>query len=151
MRVELVSYTRDPEITCARCASVSWFRKGMKELTLDQAREIIRRVVKYGHESVLEHATFTFFVERVSRSLTHQLVRHRIASYTQQSMRYVDLARLRGYFIRPESLSKNQELSKIFDNLMANSKDAYKLFREKGIPSEDARFVLPLFKCNDCM
>ena len=144
LRVDLVSYTNDPEITCARCASVSWRRKGMKDLTLDQAREIIRRVLGYGHESVIEHATFTFSVEGVSRSLTHQLVRHRIASYTQQSMRYVDLTKLEGYFIKPESIAKNQELSKLFDDIMTKCKDAYDLLREKGIPPEDARFVLPI-------
>ena len=144
LKVELVSHTKDPEITCARCASVSWRRKSMKKLTLDQARELIRRVLKYGHESVIEHASFTFFVEGVSRSLTHQLVRHRIASYTQQSMRYVDLTELEGYFIRPESISENRELARSFDDMMARCKDAYELFREKGIAPEDARFVLPI-------
>ena len=144
MRVELVSNTKDPEITCAKCASVSWRRKGMKDLTLDEAREIIRQVLSYGHESVIEHANFTFFVEEVSRSLTHQLVRHRIASYTQQSMRYADLTKSRGYFIKPESIAKNQDLSKSFDETMAKSKDVYDLFIAKGVPPEDARFVLPI-------
>lgn len=144
LRVDLVSYTKDPEITCARCASVSWRGKGMKNLTLDQAREIIKRVLRYGHESVVEHVSFTFFVEGVSRSLTHQLVRHRIASYTQQSMRYVDLIKLEGYFIKPDSISKNQELSKLFDEITAKCKDVYDLFREKGISPEDARFILPI-------
>jgi thymidylate synthase (FAD) len=116
----------------------------MKDLTLDEAREIIRRVLRYGHESVIEHASFTFFVEEVSRSLTHQLVRHRIASYTQQSMRYVDLSKLERYFIKPESIANNQELSQIFDDIMVKCKDAYNLFREKGIEPEDARFVLPI-------
>lgn len=144
VKVVLVSYTKDPEITCARCASVSWRRESLKELTLSQAREIIRRVLKSGHESVIEHASFTFFAEGVSRSLTHQLVRHRIASYTQQSMRYVDLLELKGYIIKPKSISNNQELSKIFDHVMAKCKDAYNLFRDKGISPEDARFLLPI-------
>ena len=144
MRVELISYTKEPEITCAKCASVSWRRKGLRDLTLDQAREIIEGVLKCGHESVIEHASFTFFVEGISRSLTHQLVRHRIASYTQQSMRYVDLTKLKGYFIKPESILKNQQLSKLFDVIMAKSKEAYNLFKEKGILPEDARFVLPI-------
>ena len=144
LRVELVSYTKDPEMTCAKCASVSWRRKDMKHLTLDQAREIVKRVLGYGHESVIEHASFTFFVEGVSRSLTHQLVRHRIASYTQQSMRYVDLTKSEGYFLKPESILENQELSKLFDEIMTKCKAVYDLFREKGIPPEDARFVLPI-------
>lgn len=144
MRIELISHTKNPEITCAMCASVSWRKKGMKHLTLDQAREIIRRVLGYGHESVIEHASFTFFVEGVSRSLTHQLVRHRIASFTQQSMRYVDLVELKQYFIKPQSISKNQTSSESFDDFMAKSKNAYDILRENGIPPEDARFVLPI-------
>lgn len=116
----------------------------MKDLTLDEAREIIRRILRCGHESVIEHASFTFYVEGVSRSLTHQLVRHRIASYTQQSMRYVDLTRLERYFIKPESISKSKELSQMFDNLVAECKKAYNLLVEKGIHPEDARFILPI-------
>jgi len=144
LRVELVSYTKDPEITCAKCTSVSWSRKGMKDMTLNQARKIIRRILRYGHESVIEHASFTFYVEGVSRSLTHQLVRHRIASYTQQSMRYVDLTKLERYFIKPESISKNKKLSQMFDDLVAKCKEAYNVFIKKGIHPEDARFILPI-------
>jgi len=116
----------------------------MKDLTLDEAREIIRRVISYGHESVIEHASFAFFVEEVSRSLTHQLVRHRIASYTQQSMRYVDLTKTEAYFIKPESIAKNQETSKLFDDIIVKCREAYNLLRKKEIPPEDARFVLPI-------
>jgi thymidylate synthase (FAD) len=116
----------------------------MKEVSLDEAREIIGRVLGYGHESVIEHACFTFFVEGISRSLTHQLVRHRIASYTQQSMRYVDLAKSNRYFIRPKSISENEELARLFDDVMAKSKNIYDTLREKGIPPEDSRFVLPI-------
>jgi len=144
LRVELVSYTKDPEITCAKCASVSWRRKGMRDFSLSEARDTIRRILSFGHESVIEHASFTFFVEGVSRSLTHQLVRHRIASYTQQSMRYVDLTRSKDYFVKPESIDKNQKLSEMFDEIMNKCKDAYNSFRKSDIPQEDARFVLPI-------
>ena len=144
MKVTLVSYTNDPEVTCAKCASVSWQRKGMKEASLDEARKIIKRVLGYGHESVIEHAYFTFFAEGISRSLTHQLVRHRIASYTQQSMRYVDLTKARQYFIRPKSISDNEELAGLFDDVMTKCKNTYDTLRKKGIPAEDSRFVLPI-------
>lgn len=144
MKVNLVSFTKDPEITCAKCASVSWRRKSMKEVSLEEAREIIRRVLGYGHESVIEHACFTFFVEGISRSLTHQLVRHRIASYTQQSMRYVDLSGSKKYFIRPETISGDEELSKLFDATVAKCKETYIILRKKGVPCEDSRFVLPI-------
>jgi thymidylate synthase (FAD) len=144
MKITLVSHTKDPEITCAKCASVSWRRKTMKEISLDEARKIIRRVLGSGHESVIEHASFTFFAEGISRSLTHQLVRHRIASFTQQSMRYVDLTKAEKYFIKPKSISENEELAALFDDVMAKCKNAYDVFRKKGIPPEDSRFVLPI-------
>jgi thymidylate synthase (FAD) len=144
LKVSLISFTKDPEITCAKCASVSWRRKGMREVSLDEARTIIRRVMGYNHESVIEHACFTFFIEDISRSLTHQLVRHRIASYTQQSMRYVDLTKSESYFIKPESIEKQEELSALFDYAMTRCKTVYDTLREKGIPPEDARFVLPI-------
>lgn len=144
MKVDLVSYTENPEITCAKCASVSWRRKGMTDLTLQEARKIMQRVLRYRHESVIEHASFTFFVEGISRSLTHQLVRHRIASYTQQSMRYVDLTELKGYFVKPESIAMKKESDELFDEIIVRCKDAYDRLRENGIPSEDARFVLPI-------
>jgi thymidylate synthase (FAD) len=144
LKVSLVSFTKDPEITCAKCASVSWRRKGMKEVSLKEAEEIIRRALRYGHESVIEHACFTFFVEEISRSLTHQLVRHRLASYTQQSMRYVDLTKSESYFIKPESITKHEELAELFDDVMAKCETAYNTFRKKGVPAEDSRFVLPI-------
>jgi thymidylate synthase (FAD) len=102
----------------------------MKEVTLEEAREIIRRVLGYGHESVIEHASFTFFVEGISRSLTHQLVRHRIASYTQQSMRYADLRRSKEYFIRPKTISRDEELTKLFDATIAKCKETYDILRK---------------------
>jgi thymidylate synthase (FAD) len=144
MKVSLVSCTRDPEMTCARCASVSWRRKGMKAISLDEARQIIRRVLGYGHESVIEHACFTFFIEDISRSLTHQLVRHRIASFTQQSMRYVDLVKSKSYFIVPKSISEDEELARLFGDLMAKCKNTYDILRKRGVPPEDSRFALPI-------
>jgi len=144
LKVSLISFTKDPEITCAKCATVSWRRKGMKEVSLNDARTIMKRVLGYGHESVIEHASFTFFVENISRSLTHQLVRHRIASYTQQSMRYVDLTKSRAYFIRPQSVSNHDELVEVFDDVMTRCKAAYDTLRKRGVPAEDSRFVLPI-------
>lgn len=144
MRVELISFTRDPEVTCAKCASVSWSKRGMNSLTLAEAREIMKHVLGCGHESVIEHASFTFFVEGISRSLTHQLVRHRIASYTQQSMRYTDLTTMHEYFIKPKTILDDKELNALFDETMSICKKAYDILRQKQIPAEDSRFVLPI-------
>ena len=93
MTVKLLSYTPNPEILCAAAALTSSRRRGasesIKELDLEKARRIIQRIMSYGHYSVIEHASFTFSLEGVSRALTHQLVRHRLASYTPQTQRYV--------------------------------------------------------------
>ena len=144
MKVTLLSYTKDPEVTCAKCASVSWRRKGMKEISPDEARRIIGRVLRYGLESVIENACFPFFAEGISRGLTHQLVRHHIASSTQQSMTYVDLTKARKYSIRPKSISENEELVTLFDDVMAKCKSTYDISGKTGIPSEDSRFVWPI-------
>lgn len=116
----------------------------MKDFTLDEARRAIKRMLSYGHESVVEPASFTFFIEGISRALTHQLVRHRVASFTQQSMRHIDLSQMQRYYIKPESVAKEEKLSSMFDDLMAECKEFYNELSRKGIQPEDARFVLPI-------
>ncbi|KPV63095.1 MAG: FAD-dependent thymidylate synthase [Candidatus Bathyarchaeota archaeon BA1] len=85
MKVKLLKCTPDPELLCAAAMMTSYKGEGttklLEKLNLEKARKTIRRIMGYGHYSAIEHATFTFSVEGVSRSLTHQLVRHRIASY----------------------------------------------------------------------
>ena len=101
--------------------------------------------LRSGHESVLEHAVYTFEVKGVSRALTHQLVRHRIASYSQQSQRYVNMGRF-GYVV-PESIGKltdeNKFLLKEYVGLMNRIHETYNMLIENGCPEEDARYVLP--------
>ena len=94
-----------------------------------------------GHHSVIEHAVFTFSVEGVSRALTHQLVRHRMASFSQQSQRYVSMDR--ASFVTPHSVEGNEEASEVFDETMDTIWDAYRRLEELGIPAEDARYLLP--------
>ncbi|MCJ7562528.1 MAG: FAD-dependent thymidylate synthase, partial [Thermoplasmata archaeon] len=93
LNVRLLNYTQNPDKVCAAAAQSCYSEKGAGELfdttADDRAEKMITKVVGMGHLSVVEHAYFTFSVEGVSRSLTHQLVRHRIASYSQQSQRYV--------------------------------------------------------------
>jgi len=111
--------------------------------------QFIRKIVASGHESPLEHAKFTFAVEGVSRALTHQLVRHRIASYSQQSQRYV---REESFdYIIPPVIEKKPELKKEFIAVMGAVQQSYNRLREAIRSSgasaekanEDARFVLP--------
>jgi len=108
----------------------------------EKAKRIIRRVTGYGHTSVIEHACFTFSIEGVSRAMTHQLIRHRIASYTQQSQRYVTYNTLENYVI-PPSIRDNKEAKKLFDETLAKISEVYQKLLRMNIPKEDARFILP--------
>jgi thymidylate synthase (FAD) len=146
MKVKLLRYTADPELLCGAAALTST-RSGnpseiFESIDLERARQTIKRVTGYGHMSVIEHASFTFSIEEVSRALTHQLVRHRIASYTQQSQRYVTYDTLKKY-VTPPTIVQNPEAKKIFDETLESISAAYKKLLEVGIPKEDARYILP--------
>lgn len=91
--------------------------------------------------SVWEHATFTFGLEGVSRALTHQLVRHRIASYDQQSQRYVSAKQFE--YVVPPKIAKNPEAKELFEKTMSDLQNTYDRLVELGIPKEDSRYVLP--------
>jgi thymidylate synthase (FAD) len=96
---------------------------------------------KSGHHSVLEFADFTFKISGVSRALTHQLVRHRLASYAQRSQRY---CKETGFeFVVPPSIAKTPEAAVIYQKTMDNITEAYAKLLELQIPGEDARMVLP--------
>ena len=144
MKVVLLNYTKNPDKICAAAAQSCYSEKGASELfesiNEDKAKKMIKKVVGMGHLSVVEHAYFTFSVEGVSRSLTHQLVRHRVASYSQQSQRYVSMDKAE--YIVPPSIAADQESKKAFKKAMD---DAWKTYRElaKKVPKEDARYVLP--------
>lgn len=104
----------------------------------------LKAALRSGHESVLEHAVYSFEVKGVSRALTHQLVRHRIASYSQQSQRYVNMGDF-GYVI-PKSIMDNPDAFDDYVNLMGRISQFYEeLASEEGyhIPKEDARYILP--------
>ena len=136
---------------CRQCYSASFaghiFTDGLKDSTKQE--EFVKQVVSSGHESPLEHVKLTFAIEGVSRALTHQLVRHRIASYSQQSQRYVKQS---GFdYIIPPSIETDEEMKKEYISIMQKIKQSYnnllKSFEKKGKKGEsanqDARFVLP--------
>ena len=92
MIVKLLAYTRDADEVCAAAGRSCYSEEPAHDLLgTGDAEKSLSRIVGMGHHSVIEHASFTFSVEGVSRVLTHQLVRHRIASFSQQSQRYVSL------------------------------------------------------------
>ncbi|MGB9740758.1 MAG: FAD-dependent thymidylate synthase [Candidatus Bathyarchaeales archaeon] len=146
MKVKLLRYTMDAELLCGTAALTSTKSGSPSEIfakmDLETAKRVISRVTGYGHMSVIEHASFTFSIEGVSRSMTHQLVRHRIASYTQQSQRYVAYDTIER-FVTPPCIADNAEAKKIFDATLEEISEAYKKLLELGVPKEDARFILP--------
>lgn len=137
MQVELVFITPEAEHHIARCARVSHRSVGKD---LEDDRRLIRKLIALGHESVLEHATATFEISGISRACANQLTRHRLASFIQESQRYVDV-RL-NKLVRPPSYSEEdwQEAQKLLHQAL----QLYEAFLARGIPKEDARYVLPL-------
>jgi thymidylate synthase (FAD) len=97
--------------------------------------------VREGHESLIEHATATFEVSGISRACSHQLVRHRLASYSQESQRYVDMSD--PDWVLPPAISGNRQAKRVWDEFASQAQTAYRALRELGIRKEDARFVLP--------
>jgi thymidylate synthase (FAD) len=90
---------------------------------------------------LLSHLSYVFAVEGISRVCSHQLVRHRVASYSQQSQRYVEVERLSEYVVVPKTIQKRGR--EAFDALVEEASRAYRRLIELGVPREDARFVLP--------
>ncbi len=145
MRVELISYTPDSDKLSAASAQGCTDPRPAHEILegMDQgtAEAILDIVLPSGHHSVIEHANFTFSVEGVSRSLTHQLVRHRIASFSQQSQRYIRFDT--PDFVTPHTIEGNEEAREIFSTSMERAWKEYNALVEAGIPDEDARYILP--------
>jgi thymidylate synthase (FAD) len=144
MKVHLLSYTKDAERLCAAagrsCYSKKSASKLLEEVDPERAGNMISEITGLGHHSVIEHASYTFSIEGVSRALTHQLVRHRIASFSQQSQRYVSIKE--PSYVTPPSIAKDEKLKKEFDSAMSAAWLAYSEMIEK-VPAEDARYVLP--------
>lgn len=113
-----------------------------QDIELDAMRTLLKKVLSSGHYSILEHISFSFAVEGLSRSATHQLVRHRIASYSQQSQRYVKFTE--GFsFVIPPSIKRNPEVLEKYQQVMNQINEAYQFCLDQGIAGEDARYLLP--------
>lgn len=162
MKVSILAHTPNIENVIASSGRLCYSKVGVNELLQKHSKEDNERFIKMladmGHHSPLEHVSFTFAVEGVSRALTHQLVRHRIASYSQQSQRYVNLDKTFDY-IMPPSIEKNEVTTTVFKNAMKDIKRYYDYLvdsleesyisngmnkreaNKKAI--EDARYVLP--------
>lgn len=146
MIVKLLKYTQEPERTCAIAGRLCYSAVGIEELTekmtTEKIKDILTRIIKSGHLSVLEHASFSFGIEGVSRALLAQLTRHRVASFSVQSQRYVKFKN--GVdFVTPNTIAQKPELLKEYNEFLKISEQYYKKFVDAGIPAEDARYVLP--------
>lgn len=153
-KVTLLSYTPEPERAVAAagrlCYSSSTASELKEHMTDDEVARLVDILVSSGHHSALEHASFTFGIDGISRACSHQLVRHRLASYSQQSQRYVRFDG-DGGFIVPPKIAEDPEAAAVFQQAMDSSRQAYerlvKLGTERGLEKEtvqeDARFVLP--------
>lgn len=122
------------------------FQKDGKEWKTEKvwknsAEKFVEMIVRAGHLSVLEHASATIRVSGGSRAFTHQLVRHRMASFTQQSQRYVGEENFKT--VEPPSIQDHEEAHRLFEECMQTARETYHRLQSIGIRNEDARFVLP--------
>lgn len=142
MIVKLLAHTENADALCAAAGNSCYSERPSYEIVEDiNADRVLSRIVGMGHHSVIEHAVFTFSVEGVSRALTHQLVRHRMASFSQQSQRYVSLTE--PSYVVPHTVSGDPEAIRVYDETMAAIWDAYGKLEAMGVPAEDARYLLP--------
>jgi thymidylate synthase (FAD) len=146
MKVLLVDSTPDCEHLIAKAAKLCYSASRVEDLIdrIDKQNQekFIKKIVSIGHHSVLEHMKFSYVVEGVSRVLSHQLVRHRIASFSQQSQRYVTLDKTFDY-ITPLSIERHEAAYQEYTRLMEVIHKIYMAMVDSGIPAEDARYVLP--------
>ena len=169
MKVELIAYTPNPDYVVAMSAKLCYSKVGVSDiregLDDENVEKFISHLTSIGHESPVEHISFTFAIEGISRTCTHQLVRHRIASYSQQSQRYVKLNQFE--YIIPPQIENNEKAKKIFIKSMIEDQKAYdeivetlmedniKIYLNQGYDEkkaksmaekksiEDARYVFP--------
>jgi thymidylate synthase (FAD) len=144
LKVELISHTPEPDITAATAGHICYAGIGIddlkKKVSEEYARKLVSKLAQAGHLSPLEHVSFTFAIEGISRACSHQLVRHRIASYSQQSQRYVKEG---GFsFIVPPKIKENEQAYGDFLKAIEAARMAYDEML-KIAPAEDARFLLP--------
>ncbi len=146
LKVELLQHNAEPEKIAALAAKLCYSGASLCDLkekvSLEEQTDFIQKLIGMGHFSVFEHISFSFGIEGVSRALTHQLVRHRVASYSQKSQRYVKAGESFP-FITPYTIKDNPEAVKVFNETMEQIALAYNKLIEYNIPAEDARYLLP--------
>lgn len=147
MKVKLIGYTPfglniayTSARTCYKEGSPidAWFEH---EVTVKQMYALLNECFKSGHHSVFEHINFTFAIEGISRACSHQLIRHRHCSFSQQSQRYVKFDKPK--FYEPNGILCNREANSIYNNFLNFAVETYNKLIELEVRPEDARCVLP--------
>lgn len=142
MHVELIAMTHylqgdgSPEALLEHAGRVCYHSESRGE-----PATFLRARLREGHESLIEHASATFELSGISRACSHQLVRHRLASYSQESQRYVELTAPE--WVVPPAIQADPEARAVWEQFTAQVGAAYEALRARGIRKEDARFVLP--------
>jgi thymidylate synthase (FAD) len=146
MQVRVINHTPEPEkmvaIAARMCYSPLTANQMIQKLDEETIQKMVNMAVENHHDSLMEHVTFTFVIEGVSRALSHQLVRHRIATFHQRSQRYVKEDLITS-IVLPPSVLENIEAKKVYMDTMVQVSKAYKTLVDMGIPKEDARYLLP--------
>ena len=135
LSVTLIEHTPEPEKLVAAAAKLCYSHAGaaeiMEDLTPENVDKFLNRLMDMGHASPIEHASFTFAIEGVSRALTHQLVRHRMASFSQKSQRYVTEGQFN--YIVPYEIANIPEAKEEYIRAMENAQHSYDVIAEKLI------------------
>ena len=135
MKVEIIVATPEPITVISRAAGTSWGKN-------DISKKRVETCINRGHLSVLEHVCVTWKISDISRSCSHQLVRHRLASYTEKSLRYTE-PQEGDWYVIPEVL-KDHPYSEAYKTFMDSAETLYFELLDHGVKKEDARFLLPL-------
>lgn len=138
-KVKLISHTMNPEMVVACAGKLCYSKVGIDDLLENLNEESIEKFINLltslGHESPLEHVSFTFGIEGISRACSHQIVRHRIASYSQQSQRYVNLVDSFEYIVPPR-YQNDEFLLKVYEDAMREIEVKYKQLVSLSISRE---------------
>ena len=140
MEVKLINYTTNPVDAIEEAATTCYNSQ-------PAGGRIMRHCYKSGHHAVLEFADFTFRIKGVSRALTHQLVRHRMASFAQRSQRYCVEDGFE--YVTPASVQKDPQTAALYRETIETIRNAYSRLVEAGVPAEDARMLLPNACCSE--
>lgn len=142
MNVELIALTRylhgngTPEELLEHAGRVCY-----RSQSRGDPAEFLRARIREGHESLIEHASATFEISGISRACSHQLVRHRLASFSQESQRYVEMSD--PDWALPPAIAAHPEALAVWQRFSGEVQSAYRALRRLGVRKEDARFALP--------